>query len=132
MNHKDTIERRETTSQAKEGDREEERLNESQGYNRKERDETHSTDSLEPERSRDSLTGRGEIKERKRDSLIIQRRDREDERLTHRQRETEERKRDSFNRSRRTREDERLTHRQRGDRRKEERLTHQAEERQRG
>ncbi len=32
MNHKDTIERRETGSQAKEGDREEERLNESQGY----------------------------------------------------------------------------------------------------
>ncbi len=38
MNHKGTIGRRETGSQAKEGDREEERLNESLGYNRKERD----------------------------------------------------------------------------------------------
>ncbi len=38
MNHKDTIERRETGSLAKEGDREEERLNESQAYNREERD----------------------------------------------------------------------------------------------
>jgi hypothetical protein len=38
MNHKDTIGRRETGSQVKGGDREEERLNESQGYNRKERD----------------------------------------------------------------------------------------------
>ncbi len=38
MNHKDTIERRKTGSLAKEGDREEERLIHSQGYNRKERD----------------------------------------------------------------------------------------------
>jgi hypothetical protein len=37
MNHKETIGRRETGSHSKEGDREEERLNESQGYNRKER-----------------------------------------------------------------------------------------------
>jgi hypothetical protein len=38
MNHKGTIERRETDSKAKEGDREEERLTDSQEYNRKERD----------------------------------------------------------------------------------------------
>jgi hypothetical protein len=38
MNHKPTIGRRETGSLAMEGDREEERLNESQAYNRKERD----------------------------------------------------------------------------------------------
>ncbi len=38
MTHKDTIERRETGSLAKEGDREEEKLTHSQGYNRKERD----------------------------------------------------------------------------------------------
>ncbi len=38
MNHKDTIERRETGSLAEEGDREDDRLTDSQGYNRKERD----------------------------------------------------------------------------------------------
>ncbi len=58
MNHKGTIERRETGSLAKEGDREEERLNESQGYNRKERDRL--TGKGETERTRDKETNTDE------------------------------------------------------------------------
>jgi hypothetical protein len=54
MNPKDTREMRETGSQAKGGDREEERLNESQGYNRKERDRL--AGKGETERTRDKET----------------------------------------------------------------------------
>ncbi len=50
MNHKDIIGRRETGSQAKGGHREEERLNESQGYNRKERDRLAGKEETEKKR----------------------------------------------------------------------------------
>ncbi len=56
MNHKDTIGRRETGSLAKGGDREEERLNESQGYNRKERDRLAGKGWRQRRRETDSLT----------------------------------------------------------------------------
>jgi hypothetical protein len=56
MNHKDTIERRDTDSLAKEGDREEERLTHSQGYNRKERDRLAGKGGRQRRRETHSLT----------------------------------------------------------------------------
>ncbi len=73
MTHKDTIGRRETGSLAKEGDREEERLNDSQGFNRKERDQLAGKGETERKRDRETntngrdwLSGKVET-ERKRD-----------------------------------------------------------------
>ncbi len=56
MNHMDTIGKRETGSLAKEGDREEERLTHSQGYNRKERDRLTGKGGRQRRRETHSLT----------------------------------------------------------------------------
>jgi hypothetical protein len=71
MNHKATIGRRETGSLAKEGDREEERLNESQGYNRKERDWLAGKE--ETEKKRDWMNHKATIGRRETGSLAKRR-----------------------------------------------------------
>jgi hypothetical protein len=68
MTPKDTIGRRETGSQAKGGDREEERLNDSQGYNRKERDRLSSKGEAELKRL--ALSQGYNRKERETGSLV--------------------------------------------------------------